>query len=570
MTYYFEKTKQIDNDFYSTTISTNKIIKINKDHIYSFTLDDYTLFPFDEYKNKNRYYINFTYTQNHDAFEYFQNIEDGELIDLEMDIELDLTNNKKKIIILVDKEGLADIKQIVNNHSKEKYELYYFDLIHSFLNNYDGVNIFSQKKLVDYNSLNSFNFDNNDIIIASGSKHFLHLINHKFKNRDIIYLDDDNIESISKLEEGKDIRLYNDGKLKAECTNYSNGKMDGDTVLYFENGNIKAIGKFKNDKLIGDAKLFYENSNLMTFGYFVNNKLNGKAELYHENGKKKAKGEFKDNRLHGTASVYNQKGDKIEETLFISGTPIHDFKLEPLSIENKISIDTSSLVTSNKEKHYIFGYGSLINLLSSSSTADITNPIYATIDKTFGYYRAWCYKHSKISVNAVGLRKGTDEYPSLDINGIIFEIVNPIENLPLFDKREVNYERREIPQQFINYDTDKQIDFNEGDKLWVYVPEVSNLSDPDAVDPVTQSYVDIILNGCLEFPGSKRYPKEKHGHARAFIKNTIGWNHYWNNDRLVPSRPGLFEDNWKIIDKLLEEELGYKFEERRLPMYVRL
>jgi hypothetical protein len=74
---------------------------------------------------------------------------------------------------------------------------------------------------------------------------------------------------------------------------------------------------------------------------------------------------------------------------------------------------------------------------------------------------------------------------------------------------------------------------NENINVWVYVPK-SNVP-PDTSHPILQSYVDIIVRGCLYISGEE--------FARSFISTTTGWTQssnriqspsHWVNDRDFP------------------------------------
>jgi hypothetical protein len=75
-------------------------------------------------------------------------------------------------------------------------------------------------------------------------------------------------------------------------------------------------------------------------------------------------------------------------------------------------------------------------------------------------------------------------------------------------------------------------DNNTNPNIWVYVPK--RPVPPDASHPILQSYVDIILRGCLETGGEAM--------ARSFIATTSGWFHpspdgtppHWVDDRVTP------------------------------------
>jgi hypothetical protein len=73
------------------------------------------------------------------------------------------------------------------------------------------------------------------------------------------------------------------------------------------------------------------------------------------------------------------------------------------------------------------------------------------------------------------------------------------------------------------------IDKSTNPSIWVYVPK--RPVPADASHPILQSYVDIIVRGCLETGGEAM--------ARSFIATTSGWfhpagTHHWVDDRATP------------------------------------
>lgn len=60
-------------------------------------------------------------------------------------------------------------------------------------------------------------------------------------------------------------------------------------------------------------------------------------------------------------------------------------------------------------------------------------------------------------------------------------------------------------------------------KAWGYICVTPHT--PDVVTPIVQSYVDVVLGGCLEVSVA---------FAEQFVRTTGGWQHHWINDRQAP------------------------------------
>ncbi len=68
-------------------------------------------------------------------------------------------------------------------------------------------------------------------------------------------------------------------------TNYLNGKLDGESTEYFENGQVKILLHFKNGLLDGEATEYYPETLGMKSKFIFSNGLkNGEYFLYKENG----------------------------------------------------------------------------------------------------------------------------------------------------------------------------------------------------------------------------------------------------------------------------------------------
>ena len=127
--------------------------------------------------------------------------------------------------------------------------------------------------------------------------------------------------------------------------------------------------------------------------------------------------------------------------------------------------------------------------------------------------------------------------------------------LPDFDRREAGYDRvvlgddayTVLPPDF--YGTQAKGDGAyhagpaPGEEAYVYVPRASFASDADESHPLLQSYVDTVLQGCLEWGGEAM--------AREFVGTTGGWSGYFLNDTPSSRRPWLFRRQYDTIDRIL-------------------
>jgi len=194
--------------------------------------------------------------------------------------------------------------------------------------------------------------------------------------------------------------------------------------------------------------------------------------------------------------------------------------------------------------NFIFGYGSLINTASRNSTS--AHPIAAIpvrISAEFGYIRVW-NDRSPSGFTALGLRKPVPGESALTINGVLY----PVEgnDMAAFDARERGYVRVEIPQADIEAVSWQALP-TQG-HIWVYVPDKPghepgiDLPSPDAHFPMLESYVDIVIEGGLEYGPD---------FAREIIATTKDWSRYWLNDRDLARRPWVFDKQSAAVDKLL-------------------
>ena len=100
-----------------------------------------------------------------------------------------------------------------------------------------------------------------------------------------------------KLEDSHTLRKvdYENGLLKTYFIYNKDGIPDGESVEYYEEGNIKSIIPFRNNIVEGLTITYYENGNIDEEVNYKNDKMNGEAKSYDENGKLNGRTIFKDN-----------------------------------------------------------------------------------------------------------------------------------------------------------------------------------------------------------------------------------------------------------------------------------
>lgn len=275
-------------------------------------------------------------------------------------------------------------------------------------------------------------------------------------------------------------------------------------------------------------------------------------------------------------------------------------------------------------KHFIFGYGSLICPQSRSITAP-TLTSFAEPVVIYGIERTWSARVTKGPSNSIGGGRahiegwtpmGVRVKDGAKCNGVLISVEE--EELRRFDIREAGYTRHRIDvtniMPHVETDTlieeqmrlwpgnnlhedfrsialekvqcpdcrlvfekgfDKRRQFSKSNdnyqdeldvSVWVYIQSEDLPANPSY--PITQSYLDIIMRGCLSI--SRDF-------ARRFLETTDGWwhdgkashsttcedtkdaiaHHTWVNDRYDPMYVRADSDYsieyGEVIDKLLEE-----------------
>lgn len=183
---------------------------------------------------------------------------------------------------------------------------------------------------------------------------------------------------------------------------------------------------------------------------------------------------------------------------------------------------------------YLFGYGSLISTNSRSKTG-ITSQATPCIIQ--GYKRSWTQPIPSDKVLALEVIA----MANFSCNGVLIPINDS--ELVNFDLREKGYLRVKVDINSI----ETNLQLSENDTVWIYVN--NKQADIKASYRIIQSYVDVILSGCLEYGES---------FAIDFINTTHQWDQPWINDRLSPIYPRAIKLSQKqknLIDRILHKNI---------------
>lgn len=208
--------------------------------------------------------------------------------------------------------------------------------------------------------------------------------------------------------------------------------------------------------------------------------------------------------------------------------------------------------------NFIVGYGSLINSASRNATAATpVEVIPVRVSEKLGYVRSWNFR-SPSGFTALGVRKSRAGDAARTINGVLYAVVG--DDMARFDAREAGYARIEVPYDMIealSWQAPPRVG-----KIWMYVPVMpahapgEDLPLANADYPLLQSYIDVLVEGGLEFGDD---------YARELIETTTGWNRFWLNDRVLARRPWVYDKRSGAVDALLEktEPAASYFKSRR-------
>lgn len=124
--------------------------------------------------------------------------------------------------------------------------------------------------------------------------------------------------SVYDPNNGKKTNFYYGDVKKIEYY-LKDGKLEGNTISYYSNGNKMKTGTYRNDKKNGIFKEYSE-SGILEFEYFMkDDELNGPFKTFYDNGNLKKSGFFLNGEKNGKFIEYNIDGKKDAEYTLIKG-----------------------------------------------------------------------------------------------------------------------------------------------------------------------------------------------------------------------------------------------------------
>lgn len=216
-------------------------------------------------------------------------------------------------------------------------------------------------------------------------------------------------------------------------------------------------------------------------------------------------------------------------------------------------------------KHYIFGYGSLICSQSRAITAPTlaSKPAHPIMARHVE--RTWTARDRTMTFMGVRFREGAS------CAGVLLPVNE--KELAKFDVREEGYDRIYLTLQqlekvpFLSDNDGHDVLSNKDARVWIYVHKCPIPANPSF--PIVQSYVDIILRGCLSISNE---------FAASFLETTQGWHHdgddnaiadhyTWVDDRHCPlyvrADPHYSRSMAATIDDLLQKHVQDAWRKRR-------
>ncbi|MBQ4828881.1 gamma-glutamylcyclotransferase [Alteromonas sp. MMG017] len=216
------------------------------------------------------------------------------------------------------------------------------------------------------------------------------------------------------------------------------------------------------------------------------------------------------------------------------------------SVKSTVKDSWLATLANQQSKHIVLGYGSLLSRDSRERHSGIyTQGLPVRVS---GFKRAWVTRSLQEKQTYVGAV--ADKTSQLNAQLI------PAEVNPSLRAREKNYRFVEVPVSAIEHVSSSlcnQSSFTPAlrealsqHQLWLCETLLCHHASTDF--PVSQSYIDTCLVGCLEHGGVSE--------ANAFIEHTHGWEHPRINDRANPIYPraaAISKQHLAQIDTLLNK-----------------
>jgi antitoxin component YwqK of YwqJK toxin-antitoxin module len=124
------------------------------------------------------------------------------------------------------------------------------------------------------------------------------IVEKNVDDKTILYL----VPILNGLEEGQALGNYSTGE-KLMIRNYTKGKVEGEFIQWWPNGNIRYRLNFKHDQMNGQQFVFYPNGNKQQESNYAEGKEDGIQRVWNENGQLLSNYTIKNKKLYGVISV---------------------------------------------------------------------------------------------------------------------------------------------------------------------------------------------------------------------------------------------------------------------------
>jgi len=117
---------------------------------------------------------------------------------------------------------------------------------------------------------------------------------------------------------------------------YKDGKLNGLSAWWYENGQKECEKHYKDGKLNGLSTWWYENGQKELENHYKDGKLNGLCILWYENGQKELENHYKDGKTNGLSTCWYENGQIEGEGFFKDGIQVDDNRTELDEDENEL------------------------------------------------------------------------------------------------------------------------------------------------------------------------------------------------------------------------------------------
>lgn len=113
--------------------------------------------------------------------------------------------------------------------------------------------------------------------------------------------------------------IYSRGVKTGEGIVDKNGDYQQDWKLYYENGDLRAEGKYENSLRTGDWVFYHANGAVESKGKYVDGLPQGQWQWYYDNGKKRRTDFYRRGKEDGESTEWDINGEVISKGSYISG-----------------------------------------------------------------------------------------------------------------------------------------------------------------------------------------------------------------------------------------------------------